>query len=87
MQLSDGEKEIFLDLIERVTDDLGNKGCNDYDLSDHLDDVQINKLAREFHEWNGDPQEFDPMRNNRYAVPDYALLTFLAKKVLGLTVR
>ena len=83
MALSPGEQKILLDVVEKAADQLGNNGCNDFDMSKYMSKAEIDKLTEEYHAYNGDPHEFDPKRDNRHAVPDFALLSYLTKKALS----
>ncbi len=83
-ELSESEKAVLLKLVEQASETMGNAGCNDFDLSEFMVEEQIDGLAKEYHQWNGDPEEFDPKADNSMAVPDFALITYLTKKALGL---
>jgi hypothetical protein len=85
MSLSPGEQKILLELVEVASQQLSNNGCNDFDLSEHLSEAEVDKLAQEYHAYNGDPGEFRPDEDNSLAVPDFALISYLTKKALGLT--
>jgi hypothetical protein len=42
--------------------------------------AQLNQqVEKEYHEWNGDPEEFNP---RFLALHDYAVMSFLAHKLL-----
>jgi hypothetical protein len=82
MALTENEKKVFLEILERITDSLSNNTCNDFDLVRHMPDKEERRaLMREMHEENGDPSEFDPKKD--YAiVPDWWVFGFLGKKAL-----
>ena len=76
-------REIFLELVSQASERMGNNGCNDFDLSPYLKTPEkINALVEEYHRWNGDRQEFDSKRDNKMALPDFALFSFLADKLV-----
>jgi hypothetical protein len=81
MSLSKNENKLFRLLVEYANDFLGNQGCNilSQEMKDTLSQEEWIKLNKEFHEWNGDSEEFDP--NNFIYLPDFAVLAFLSRKV------
>jgi hypothetical protein len=83
MPLSEGEQEILLELVETASEQLSNNGCNDFDLSRYLSKAEIFALVLEYHVFNGDSATFDADRDG-LDVPDFALISFLTKKSLGL---
>ncbi len=73
-------KEILLasSLLSVAADEFGNHGCNDWSFpADWAREDQI-AFVREYHEWNGDPEEF---RESHLHLPDYAVMAFLAHKL------
>lgn len=78
--MTDKEKKLFLTFLEDASDNLSGNTCNDVDdkvwkgwkKSDRIN------FVKEFHEWNGDPEEFD--KNNLH-LPDFAILDFLIYKL------
>jgi hypothetical protein len=83
MKLTEGEHRALTDLVESASNQLSNNGCDDFDLSEYLDNDEVNAVVSQYHAWNGDPHEYDPGKNNRLAVPDWALLKFLVHKALS----
>lgn len=75
------ETKILDELIERASDEMSNHGCNDFDLGEYLTKREINDLVKDYHKWNGDPEEYDAKLDNRYALPDWALLKFLYQRL------
>lgn len=61
-----------------ASEEFENNGCSDLDLGSHFDHDFLEKLVREYHVWNGDPESFD-LRN--LSIPDYAAMSFLASKL------
>jgi len=74
------EKAIAAKLMQMARDEFGDHGCNDLD-SDFWDGWTIDErkqFIREYHEYNGDPEEFD---ENYLHLPDYAVMGFMAHKL------
>lgn len=63
-------------MLRLAADHYGNHGCNDFMLPSTWTDAQCADFNRRYHEWNGDPEEFDPARA-RY-MPDFSVMAFLA---------
>lgn len=74
------ELKLTSDLLELASNILAYNGCNDVDerfFSDWTKEERI-KFVKDFHDFNGDPHEFNP---NFLHIPDYALMSFLADKI------
>lgn len=74
------EKKLASYFLELASDVFGNHGCNDVE-----DEVWENwtleerqKFVKEYHEWNGDPEEYD---ENYLHLPDFAIMSFLSHKL------
>jgi len=66
-------------LLKMYADELGTHGCNDFDLAYMLPNAEERKhFVKEYHDWNGDPEEFDPDNLN---LPDFAVVGFLAHRL------
>lgn len=76
------EKEVAKIILEMAMDELGNNGCNDVDESIYKDWTKEERIEfmKKFHEWNGDPEEFD---ERMLHIPDYALVGFLTDRLLS----
>lgn len=76
------EKELASAMLEMASDVFGNHGCNalDEDVWDGWTDKQRQKFVKEYHEYNGDPEEYDPDFLN---LPDFAVMDLLAYKLLN----
>ena len=73
------EVDAAVQFLRDFADDLGNRGCNDFDLKAMIpDEIERRDFVRECREWNGDPEEFDP---NFLELPDFAVVGFLAHKL------
>lgn len=49
-------------LLEMAGDEFCNHGCNDLpeDFFEGMSKEDVQELYREYHNWNGDPEEYDP---------------------------
>jgi len=67
-------------LLEMADEEFGNHVCNDVYESfwDGWEKEERQEFVKQYHEWNGDPEEFDP---NFLLLPDYAIMGFLAHKL------
>jgi len=83
MVLSDKEAKFIAILLDMAKDEFANHGCND--LSDELRNFftkeEQDKLNRDMHNWNGDPEEYrrgEPLMNY-----DWLWMSFFAGKLRG----
>lgn len=74
-------KEMLAKFIDLAADELGNNGCNDVDESfyDGWSVEERQEFVKEFHDWNGNPQDYDP---EYLDLPDFAIMRFLKDKIL-----
>ena len=70
--LSKPELAILFDLLDQANDHLACQGCNDYDLSQFMNADEINQFIKEFHEHNGDPENYEPTNSTWFM--DYCAL-------------
>ena len=67
-------------ILEEASDLFAGRMCNDVDDSFYdgwtLEERRI--FIKEYHEWNGDPEEYD---ENFLHLPDFAIMSFLAYKI------
>ena len=74
------EKQLVVKMLEMASDEFSNHGCNDVGDSTYegwsLEERQ--QFVKEFHEWNGDPEDFDKDRLN---LGDSTIMSFLAHKL------
>ena len=76
------EKKLAALLLEIAAEEFCNHGCNDFELKRFVPDLkQRRQLVKEYHEWNGDPEEYDPEAKYEY-FPDFALMSYLADKLI-----
>lgn len=67
-------------LVDTAADELSNNCCNDipYELISNFTHEERVSLDKEYHEWNGDPEEHTP----RYMpMHDSSMLRFLYEKL------
>jgi hypothetical protein len=82
--MNEKEKKLASEFLELASDKFSNHGCNDVEESFWegwtLEDRQ--QFVKEYHEWNGDPESYDPERLN---LPDHSIMSFLANKITNKT--
>lgn len=78
--LSKNERRLTSDLLKISGREFANHGANDVPdkLYDGWTAEEREQFVKEFHEYNGDPEEFDPKHLH---LPDFALMAFLAHKI------
>ena len=85
MSMSNKEKRLAAELLEMASDEYATHTCNDLDpsiLEDFTMDEKI-QLAKEFHQWNGDPEEITGTPDDINALYyDWELMSFLSAKLL-----
>lgn len=74
------EKELAAKFLELAAETFSNHVCNDVDESFFTGwtKEQRQNFCKQFYEWNGDPEEYNP---EWLFLPDYALMGFLADKI------
>jgi len=75
VHLSRGLRLLTNDLLNEAADEFANHGCNDFNLKAYLSLKEQQEFVRAYHDWNGDPEAFDPQNPN---LPDFAIMAFLA---------
>lgn len=80
--LTNAEARVVAELLDRASDVFGNHCCNDFDLSDAMSVEERRELVRKYHEYNGDPEEFDPEDDCEYHA-DFALMSYFAARLRG----
>lgn len=71
-------------LLEMASSQFANHGCNDFDITELVPNAEDRReLARLFHEYNGDPEEYES--DSDYEVMhDDALMGFFARQFLAI---
>ena len=74
------EKTIAAKMLETASDKFSNHGCNDVDddFWDGWTKEERQAFVKEFREWNGDPEEYDP---EFLHMQDHSIMSFLAYKL------
>jgi hypothetical protein len=74
------EKQLAKHFLKLAAEEFGNHGCNDVSESvwDGWSVEERQKFVKEYYEYNGDPEEYNPKYLH---IPDYAIMSFLAFKL------
>lgn len=78
------EIDLLCHFLELTSTEFGNHGCNDVEEEVWKDwsVEERKKFVKEFHDWNGDSEEYD----ERYLhLPDFAIMSFLKNKLQSLS--
>jgi len=81
IDIEEKEKKLLLGIISECSDILSRRSCNDID-EEHMRDFTIEekiKLDKDYHEFNGDPEEHE---EGAYCLYDFAILDYLSQKYL-----
>lgn len=83
--LSNNEIKLVAALLDRAGEMFGNHGCNDFFLSLFVDMSANEKRAldKAIHDWNGDPEEHEPNREDYDHQADFVLMHFFADRLRG----
>lgn len=65
-------------LLSEASERAGLAVCNDWDFPESWSQKEREDFVAAFHQWNGDPEEFD---SKRLRLPDYAVMDFIAFKL------
>ena len=77
-ELTDKEKQIAATMLENYSEYLANRICNDFDWPGNWTNEEITKFTKDFHDWNGDPEEYE---QGDILSSDHAVSSFLAHKL------
>lgn len=79
--MNNKELKLVSELLNIADEHYGDHCCNDADeaLFNEWTLGERRQFVKEFHDWNGDPEEYD---ENWLHLPDYALMGFCAFKIL-----
>lgn len=66
--------------LDKYSDELGNNGCNDFDMEKFMPDhLERWNFIEDYHEWNGDRQEWaSEGRDRPLSLPDFAVVAYIA---------
>lgn len=79
-EISKKELALAAKMLELASDQFSNHGCNDVDenVYDGWTLEEIQQFVKEFHEWNGDPEEYE---ETFLHLGDSTIMSFLAAKL------
>jgi hypothetical protein len=75
--MTDKEQALVGQFLKAFSDRLGNDCCNDWNFPDDWTHEEKVEFCRAYHDWNGDPEEFNP---DHLHLPDFAVAEFLASR-------
>ena len=78
--MTSNEKKLAAHFLEIASNKFANHGCNDVEDSvfSNWTLEERKKFVKEYHEYNGDPDEYD---ENFLHLPDFCIMSFLASKL------
>lgn len=78
--MTPNEKKLLFAMLEHYSDIMGNAVCNDLprEWEAMLTKEEWVALDRQFHEWNGDPENHDP---NRIMMMDFSVLYYFQRRL------
>lgn len=72
------ERMLAVSLLEMASVAFASHGCNDWEFPNSWTKDEKIAFLKEYHEWNGDPEEF----SERYLhIQDFSVMAFLAHKI------
>ena len=77
-ELTDKEKEIASAMLKHHSSALGYRCCNDFEWPSNWTDEEKTKFTKEFHDWNGDPEEY---KQGDVLSSDFSVAAFIAFKL------
>ena len=81
MSLTKNELMLISDMLSKLDDLLSNKMCNDFDFPDSWSKEELTAFVKDYHDYNGDPEEFD---EDCLSLPDFSVAGLLSNKVKSL---
>ena len=75
------ELKIAAALLSLAADTFANHECNDFDLHEYLTPKEALNLQKQFHTWNGDPQEAPTNEKDARWANNACLMEYLARKL------
>ena len=77
-ELNEKEMKLAGEMLNQYSDFLSNRCCNDFDFPDNWTDEEKTKFTKEYHDWNGDPEEYE---KGNVLHTDFCVSMFLAYKL------
>lgn len=78
MEVNKKELELAARFLKYYAEELGSNGCNDWNFPKDWTEEEKTKFVKDFHDFNGDPEEFDP---DHIFLQDYCVASFLSNKL------
>lgn len=72
------EIELIREMLKDYADRLSNDSCNDWDFPKDWTNEEKELFLKQYHAWNGDPEEYDP---KRLYIGNSSVAAFLAYRV------
>ena len=78
--MTGNEQKLVAKLLNLASDEFGGHICNDVPNKFYKGWTieERKQFVKEYHEWNGDPEEYD---EDHLHLPDFAIMAFLADKI------
>lgn len=76
--LNQKETEILDQFLDQLTDTMYNNCCNDWDFPENWAPFDRQKFVREYHAWNGNPEEYNPQH---LRLMDFQAVSFLRQRM------
>lgn len=73
------ELQLVASFLEMLDDILGNRCCNDWDFPDDWTESEKTDFVKQFHEANGDPEEYT---EGDTIIQDFCAVYLVRQKVL-----
>lgn len=72
------EKLLLLSMLDEAEEALGNRCCNDFEFPECWSEKEKIDFVKEFHDYNGDPEEFN---ESHLYIADFCAFGLLAHKL------
>lgn len=77
--LNKKEQNIFIELLKYLNNCLSKRGSCDYEMPKDFSKCELDKINKEFHYLNGDPEEYNP--NEDFSITfSFVILYYIEKK-------
>lgn len=77
--LNKKEQNIFIELLKYLNHCLSKRGSCDYEMPKDFSKFELDKINKEFHNFNGDPEEYNP--NEDFSITfSFVILYYIEKK-------
>ncbi len=79
--MTPAELRLAADFLRELADRMSNDRCNDWEYPEDWSGDERREFVRQYHEFNGDPEEFDPTRTR---LANFCAVALLAHKLRAL---